>query len=64
MDSLPKDVRQEIHKFAFLPPPLKKAPKDIQEQFMAIIDDKSIPFAEKPEKMHELAQKVLILSLS
>ncbi|KAL6737548.1 hypothetical protein Aduo_011180 [Ancylostoma duodenale] len=59
MDSLPKEVRQEIHKGAFLPPVIKKEPKDIQEQFTAIIDDKTIPFEEKTQKMHELAQKVL-----
>ncbi|EYC29196.1 hypothetical protein Y032_0006g2835 [Ancylostoma ceylanicum] len=63
MDSLPKEVRQEIHKGAFLPPILKKQPKDIQDQFIAIIDDKSIPFEEKSTKMHELAQKEEILGL-
>ncbi|EPB71801.1 hypothetical protein ANCCEY_09110 [Ancylostoma ceylanicum] len=62
MDSLPKEVRQEIHKGAFLPPILKKQPKDIQDQFIAIIDDKSIPFEEKSTKMHELAQKAEKLS--
>ncbi|ETN83167.1 hypothetical protein NECAME_07527 [Necator americanus] len=59
MDSLPDDVRREIHKGAFVPPPLKKAPKDIQDQFKAIMQDKSIPFEDKPKKMHELAQKIL-----
>uniref|UniRef100_A0A183F1W0 DUF148 domain-containing protein n=1 Tax=Heligmosomoides polygyrus TaxID=6339 RepID=A0A183F1W0_HELPZ len=59
MDSLPKDVRRKLHKGPPLPPFLKKAPKDIQEQFQAIFKDKSIPFDDKPEKINELAQKVL-----
>lgn len=58
MDSLPKDVRRKLHKGPPLPPFLKKAPKDIQEQFQAIFKDKSIPFDDKPEKINELAQKV------
>ncbi|KAK6009068.1 hypothetical protein OSTOST_26033 [Ostertagia ostertagi] len=59
MDSLPKDVRKKIHKDAFLPPFLKKAPQDIQEQFRKVINDPSIKFEDKPEKINELAQKVL-----
>ncbi|KHJ76348.1 hypothetical protein OESDEN_24032, partial [Oesophagostomum dentatum] len=58
LDTLSKEDRKKMHK-GFLPPVLKKAPKDIQEQFHAIFEDKSIPFEDKPAKVHELAQKVL-----
>ncbi|WKY07532.1 hypothetical protein Q1695_007193 [Nippostrongylus brasiliensis] len=59
IDSLPKDVRQKIHRGLFVPPVLKKAPKDVQDQFNEILKNKAIPFDQKPAKMHELAQKVL-----
>ncbi|KIH44238.1 hypothetical protein ANCDUO_25742 [Ancylostoma duodenale] len=60
MESLPKEVRKAIFRHPPLPPPLMKQPKDVQDQFRAIFEDRSIPFEEKPKKMHELAQKVLI----
>ncbi|KAK6047896.1 hypothetical protein COOONC_14599 [Cooperia oncophora] len=59
MDSLPKDVRRKVHKDAFLPPPLKKAPQEVQEQFRAILNDPKISFEDKSKKVKELAQKVL-----
>ncbi|EPB71806.1 hypothetical protein ANCCEY_09115, partial [Ancylostoma ceylanicum] len=60
LDSLPKEVRKAIFRHPPLPPPLMKEPKDVQDQFRAIFEDRSIPFEEKPKKMHELAQKVLV----
>ncbi|KAK5975677.1 DUF148 domain-containing protein [Trichostrongylus colubriformis] len=59
MDSLPKDIRRKIHKDAFLPPVVRKAPADVQDQFRKLINDKSISLEDKPKKIHELAQKVL-----
>ncbi|EYC29205.1 hypothetical protein Y032_0006g2837 [Ancylostoma ceylanicum] len=59
LESLPKDVRRAIFRHPPLPPPLMKEPKDVQDQFRAIFEDRSIPFEEKPKKMHELAQQVL-----
>ena len=60
IDSLPDDVRKGFFKSHVpLPPPLRKAPKDIQEKFIAIWKDKSISFEDKPQKAYELAQKVL-----
>ncbi|RCN47099.1 hypothetical protein ANCCAN_06818 [Ancylostoma caninum] len=59
LDSLPKEVRKAVFKNRPLPPPLMKAPQDVQEQFRAIFADRSIPYEEKPKKIHELAQKVL-----
>ncbi|KHJ93412.1 hypothetical protein OESDEN_06679 [Oesophagostomum dentatum] len=58
LDTLSKEDRKKMHK-GFLPPVLRKAPKDVQEQFRAIFRDRSIPFEDKPDKIHELAQKVL-----
>ncbi|RCN47101.1 hypothetical protein ANCCAN_06820 [Ancylostoma caninum] len=59
IESLPKEVRKAIFRHPPLPPPLMKQPKDVQDQFRAIFEDRSIPFEEKPKKIHELAQKVL-----
>ncbi|KIH61968.1 hypothetical protein ANCDUO_07755 [Ancylostoma duodenale] len=59
LDSLPKEVRKAIFKYRRLPRPLRKAPQDVQDQFRAIYADRSIPFEERPKKIHELAQQVL-----
>ncbi|CAO4374744.1 unnamed protein product [Caenorhabditis nigoni] len=58
MESLPKDVRKSIHKRPPLPF-LRGLPKDVIAKFDAIFKDKSIPFAQKPEKVDALAQEVL-----
>ncbi|EYC29200.1 hypothetical protein Y032_0006g2836 [Ancylostoma ceylanicum] len=58
MHSLPQEVRRKIFRPP-LPPPLMKAPKDVQDKFRAIFEDRSIPFESKAKRVHELAQKVL-----
>ncbi|EPB71805.1 hypothetical protein ANCCEY_09114 [Ancylostoma ceylanicum] len=59
LHSLPKEVRKAIFKHPPLPRPLRKAPQYVQEQFRAILEDRSIPCEEKFKKMHDLAQTVL-----
>nr|CDJ88397.1 Hypothetical protein CBG17730 [Haemonchus contortus] len=59
VETLPTEIRRKISKDALLPPPVRKAPEDVQEQFRKIINDKTIPVEEKHKKMNELAQKVL-----
>ncbi|KIH61966.1 hypothetical protein ANCDUO_07753 [Ancylostoma duodenale] len=59
LSSLSVEVHRTISKHSPLPPPLMKAPKDVQEHFRAVLDDNAIPCGGKRKKMHELAQKVL-----
>ena len=58
MDTLPREKKFELFKKGFLPF-LKKAPADVQKQFQALMKDKTIPWDQKPEKMKELAEKIL-----
>ncbi|KIH61965.1 hypothetical protein ANCDUO_07752, partial [Ancylostoma duodenale] len=59
LHSLPKEVRRAIFRHPPLPRPLTKAPKEVQQQFRDILEDKSIPCEDKFKKMHDLAQKLL-----
>ncbi|EPB71804.1 hypothetical protein ANCCEY_09113 [Ancylostoma ceylanicum] len=62
LNSLPVEVRKVVYRHTTLPIPLTKAPKDVQERFRAILEDSAVPCGSKTKKMHELAQKVLVLN--
>ncbi|CAJ0603755.1 unnamed protein product [Cylicocyclus nassatus] len=60
MDSLPREAKKAMHKNGPpLPPPLRKAPKEVQDQFRAIFKEKNISFEEKIKKVYNLAQTAL-----
>ncbi|CAI4226458.1 unnamed protein product [Auanema sp. JU1783] len=60
MESLTKEQRKSLFKRGPpLPPFLRKASKDIQEQFRTVFKDRSIKFEDKPSKLKELAEKIL-----